>query len=136
MSGHQEYQCEKCGFEWESLDLKNCPRCNPCAGQELRDFYKQEGAFGILKTLIESAPKEWLPGLKSVVIGICIKRGLYKLGHAWESVRMAELAWQREKKAFPEFHTRQNQGLPEHRPSSNEPNNKSPGPVQGAATQI
>ena len=31
MSGHQEYKCPGCGFEWESLGQPICPRCSPFA---------------------------------------------------------------------------------------------------------
>lgn len=27
MSGHQEYTCSTCGFEWESLERPDCPQC-------------------------------------------------------------------------------------------------------------
>lgn len=31
MSGHQEYQCKKCGYQWETLDALNCQRCKELA---------------------------------------------------------------------------------------------------------
>lgn len=31
MSGHQEYKCHKCGYEWETLDAPNCPACSSFA---------------------------------------------------------------------------------------------------------
>jgi hypothetical protein len=31
MSGYQEYKCRTCGYEWESLDAPDCPRCRELA---------------------------------------------------------------------------------------------------------
>ena len=68
MSGHQEYECTRCGFQWESLEPYNgCPKCNydaqerpkePTRDDLLARVKELEGESERLKSHFENAKAE------------------------------------------------------------------------------
>lgn len=55
MSGHQEYKCPKCGFEYESLDAFDCPKCRELAAPARSAIVPRERIMAVEGQLMTAA---------------------------------------------------------------------------------